>query len=112
MPSASFRFLAITDGIASPWENRLATICGLAPMTRAMAIVSPNARPRPSITAPTVPPSEYGKTTPRTISHRVAPSASAPCLSPAGTWLNTSRVIEVMIGTIIRPTMIPAVMKL
>ena len=66
----SGRLRAITAGMASPAANRLATICGLAPMTSAMAIVSPMARPRPSIIAPTMPPLECGSTTPRIISHR------------------------------------------
>ena len=38
-------------------------------------------------------------TTPRTISQRVAPSASAPSLSSLGTVRNRSRVIAAMIGS-------------
>ena len=112
MPSDSLRLRAITDGIASPWANRFDTICGLAPMTSATAMVSPIARPSPNMTAPTIPPVEWGITTPRIISHRVAPRASAPFLSLVGTVWKTSRRIDVMIGVIMSPTMSPAVMKL
>ena len=76
-------------------------IVGDEPMTSAAAMVSPIARPRPSITAPTMPPAECGITAPVIISHRVAPSASAPSRSVCGVVSMTSRAIEVMIGVII-----------
>ena len=60
-----------------PWRRRAgrggAVIWGCEPMTSATAMVSPMARPRPSITAPTMPPGSHGSTAPRIISHRVAP---------------------------------------
>ena len=59
--SASPHWKAMTDGSESPDEKRLAVIVGDEPITSATAIVSPIARPRPSITAPTMPPSECGK---------------------------------------------------
>ena len=40
----------------SPGEKSFSVICGFEPMTSATAIVSPIARPRPSVTAPTMPP--------------------------------------------------------
>ena len=61
------------------------------------------------MTAPTMPPKLCGNTAPRIISHRVAPRASAACLSASGTVAKTSRVIEVMIGMIMIATMMPAV---
>jgi len=45
------------------------------PITSAAAIVSPMARPRPSSTAPVMPPLLCGQTAPVIISRRVAPSA-------------------------------------
>ena len=48
-------------------------IWAVDPMTRATAIVSPMARPRPSMTAPVMPPRLQGSTAWRIISHRVAP---------------------------------------
>ena len=74
-------------------------------------MVSPIARPRPSITAPTMPPVECGNTAPRIISQRVAPRARAPSWSVTGTVSNTSRVSEVMIGMIMMARIMPAVMK-
>ena len=54
--AASPHWLAMTAGIESPGENNLAVMSGEEPITRAAAIVSPIARPRPSMTAPTMPP--------------------------------------------------------
>ena len=89
----------------------LAVICAAEPMTRATAMVSPMARPRPSITAPTRPPLEWGSTAPRIISQRVAPRARAASRSPGGVVSMTSRESEVMIGMIMMARMRPAVMK-
>ena len=79
------------------------------PITSAAAIVSPIARPRPSSTAPTMPPWLCGQTAPRIISRRVAPSAYAPSLSMAGTVAMTSRDSEVTIGVIMKARMMPQV---
>ena len=72
-------------------------------------MVSPTARPRPIITAETIPPRLCGNTAPRIISQRVDPSPSAASLSEAGVVANTSRVIDVMIGVIMIATTMPAV---
>ena len=79
------------------------------PITRAAAIVSPIARPRPTRIAPTTPAWLCGQTAPRIISQRVAPSAYAPSLSMAGTVAMTSRDSEVMIGVIMMARMSPQV---
>src|SRR5262249_47674098 len=68
-------WLAMTAAMASPGAKRFAVICALAPMTRASAMVSPMARPRPSMTAPTMPPRLQGITAERIISQRVVPIA-------------------------------------
>ena len=60
--------------------NRWLPIVGALPITSTTAIVSPIARPRPSIAPPVIPGREYGRTAIRIISQRVAPSASAASL--------------------------------
>ena len=87
--------------MVSPTAKMLAVMSGRAPISRATATVSPIARPNPSMTAPVMPPVEWGNTTPRIISQRVAPNARAPALSVGGTVVNTSLVTEVMIGVTI-----------
>ena len=77
-------------------------------MTSVTAIVSPIARPRPSIEAPTIPEREYGSTAMRIISQRVAPSASDASLSSAGTVAMTSREIALTIGRIMIARISPA----
>ena len=64
------------------------------------AIVSPSARPRPRITAPTIPDCEAFSTTLLIVSHRVAPSPSDASRNAAGTVRMTSRETEVMNGVI------------
>ena len=70
------------------------------PITCVTAIASPIARPSPSITAATRPPRVYGSTTPRIISQRVAPSASAASLRSRGTVRKSSRATLAVIGRI------------
>jgi hypothetical protein len=74
----------------------------------ATAIVSPRARPRPSMVAPIAPPLPNGSTTHRIIPQRVAPSANAPSRSPAGACEKTSRITEQAMGAAIMATTIPA----
>jgi hypothetical protein len=71
-------------------------------------MVSPSARPRPSIVPPIIPPRPKGSTTARIMPHRVAPRAKAPSRSPIGARENDSFIMLVMIGTIMRATTIPA----
>ena len=52
--------------VASVQERLL--ICGEFPTTSATAIVSPRARPKPSIVAPTIPLLAYGSTAIRIVS--------------------------------------------
>ena len=66
----------------------------------ATAIVSPSARPRPSMVAETMPERPNGSTAIRIISQRVAPSASAASSCSTGVCRKTSRQIAVMIGRI------------
>ena len=77
-------------------------------MTMVTAIVSPMARPSPRMTAPRIPARPLRSTPVRTISHRVAPSASTASRWWRGTATSTSRVIEAMIGMIMIAKMIPA----
>ncbi len=79
----------------------------------ASAMVSPSARPRPSITAAMTPGRPYGSTAVRIISHRVAPRASAASSLAVGVCRNTSRESEVMIGsTMIASTREPSRIEL
>ena len=71
-------------------------------------MVSSRARPRPSMTAPIIPPRPKGRTTVRIICHRLAPRARAASRSPAGASEKTSREMEATMGTIISPTTRPA----
>ncbi len=74
---------------------------------RVTAIVSPSARPRPSI-APLISPGRpYGSTASRIISHRVEPSAHAASMFSCGVRANTSRPIAVTIGKIISASTTP-----
>src|SRR5262249_34606625 len=52
---ASRKLLAIFDGIVAAGANKDARICAVFPITIVTAIVSPSARPSPSIVAPTMP---------------------------------------------------------
>src|SRR5215207_8758845 len=70
-----------------------------APITCVTAIASPIARPRPRITAAPIPAFDEESTTPRTISQRVEPSASAASSSSLGTLRNSSRQMLATIGT-------------
>ena len=58
---------------ASNSDNELSWF--MLPMTKVTAIVSPSARPRPSMTPPTTPVLVYGNTTRHITSQVVAPSA-------------------------------------
>ena len=70
------------------------------------AMVSPSARPRPSMEAEMTPALPNGSTAVRIISHWVAPRASAPSLWVTGVCANTSRDSAVTIGsTMIARTM-------
>src|SRR5262249_61817766 len=64
------------------------------------AIVSPSARPRPSIEPLMRPGRPYGSTAIRIISQRVAPSAHAASMFCGGGRSNTSRLMAVMIGRV------------
>ena len=63
-------------------------------------MVSPRARPRPSIEAEMTPGRPKGSTAVRMISQRVAPSASAASMCAVGVWAKTSRLRAVTIGRI------------
>ena len=76
-------------------------------MMSVTAIVSPSARPRPSIEPPMIPPLPNGSTTVLITPHFVPPSASAPSFSPGGACEKTSRITAVQIGTIISATTMP-----
>ena len=80
-PVASPKLFAMIDAVVRPGANTFAVICVVPPITSATAIVSPMARPRPSMTAPIRPDRTRGRTATRSISQRVAPIAIAAFLS-------------------------------
>ena len=86
-------------------------ISGWLPMTMVTAIVSPSARPRPSMMAPTMPMRELRRTPMRIISQRVAPSASTASRWLLGTAVMMSRVSEEMMGRIMMARMMLAVSR-
>src|SRR5215475_11084266 len=91
-----------------PLVRMCGSILNTSEMTMTTAIVSPNARPRPSIVPPTIALLPNGSTTLRIIPQRVAPSAYAPSRSPSGAWPNASRMMEHAIGATISDTTSPA----
>ena len=77
--------------------------------TSATAMVSPSARPRPSIAAEIIPARPNGSTAVRIISHLVAPSAQAASMVSRGTCRNTSRLTAETIGMIMIASTMPAI---
>ena len=80
--------------------------------TSATAIVSPRARPSPSIEAEMMPARPNGRTAVRTISHLVAPSAQAASIVSPGTCRKTSRVTAETVGMIMMASTTPAISRL
>src|SRR5438477_538526 len=97
---APWYWLAIRLASVSPGWKSDQWIATLPPITCVTAIASPTARPRPRISAAAIPERAYGKTTPRIISQRVVPSASAPSFRSRGTPRKSSRLTLETIGVI------------
>src|SRR5450755_2272909 len=73
-PTASVNSLAMDEEIVVPGANKdELTRCAL-PMTKVTAMVSPSARPNPSMIPPTIPTRECGTTTFQMTSQVVAPN--------------------------------------
>ena len=100
-------FAAIVDGFVEvkSWKVTVP----VAERTIATAIVSPSARPSPSMDADTMPLRPNGSTAIRIISQRVAPSASAASSWSVGVCRKISRQMAVMIGTTMTARTIAAV---
>src|ERR671925_1347196 len=97
---APWYWLAIRLASVSPGWKSDQWIATAPPITCVTAIASPTARPSPRMSAAAIPEREYGRTTPRIISQRVVPSASAPSLSSRGTPRKSSRETLETIGVI------------
>src|SRR5690606_17409558 len=110
-PEASGNWAAMFAAIVWCWPGlrRKNEKSSPGEMTMSTAIVSPSARPRPSIAAEITPGRPNGSTAMRIISQRVAPRASEASSWRTGVWRNTSRATAVMIGRIITASTIPAV---
>ncbi len=79
------------------------------PASISTTIVSPMARPRPSMTAAKMPLDAAGTTTLYVVCQWVLPSASEPCRIAAGTLCSASSEIEMIVGSVMMPTTMPAV---
>src|SRR4029450_1708092 len=75
--AASLNSLASAEAIELPGLKSAALIRYALPITNVTAIVSPSARPRPSMIPPITPTLVYGSTMFQTTSHGVAPRAEA-----------------------------------
>src|SRR6266403_927687 len=107
-PVASVNSLASTLAMVYPGANSDLAISGRLPITIVTAIVSPSARPKPKMIAPTMPARALRSTPMRIISQRVAPNASAASRWCCGMTVSTSRVIDEMIGMIMIARITPA----
>src|SRR3954467_8470337 len=90
------------------WNNDSESSWLKLPMTKVTAMVSPSARPSPSMIPPMTPAFVYGSTTRDTTSQVVEPNAYADSLSLGGVTSNTSRITAAMNGMIMMARMIPA----
>ena len=109
---ASIKPLAIMDAIVCPdWNSDVGIAVGpvALPISIATAIVSPTARPKPSIIAPNMPDLPYFSTQRFVTSHFVAPMLYAPSRMELGTAVRTSFEIDAIVGIIIIAKMTPAV---
>ncbi len=97
---------AIVDGFA--WLIRLKVTTPETERMIVTAIVSPRARPRPSMAPLITDDLPNGRTVIRIISQRVAPSACAPSWSLRGVCVKTSRATAETIGRIITARTSPA----
>src|SRR5699024_3295505 len=99
-PAASGKFCAISEAMV--WLPLTTSEAVRTPGERIMAtaMVSPSARPSPSMVAETMRDLPKGSTAMRIISQRVAPRARAASSCRRGVWRKISRVREVMIGRI------------
>ncbi len=95
--------------VPPPGSSRLALMSKVGERTMATAIVSPSARPRPSIEAEMMPERPKGITDIRMTSQRVAPRARAASSCMRGTCRKTSRLTLVMIGRIMIASRMPTV---
>src|SRR5579862_1155167 len=107
--TASVNSLASAAEIVVPGASSEVEIRWALPITNVTAMVSPSARPRPSMMPPTTPIRVYGRTMLRTTSHVVQPTAYADSLSTDGTISNTSRITAATNGITITARMMPAV---
>jgi hypothetical protein len=107
-PLASLNVTAILDAMVWAWSKIDTGMSWPLPITIVTAIVSPSARPRPRIAAPTTPERAYGSTALTATSQRVAPRPNIASRWLFGTELSTSREIETIVGRIMIARITPA----
>src|SRR5205807_892483 len=96
---ASLNSLAMAAAIVKPGCSTETLMSCRLPISMVTAMVSPSARPRPSMIAPMMPARPYGRTADHTASQRVAPSPSAASRWLPGTARSTSRDTAAIYGT-------------
>ncbi len=106
--SGNWSAMLAAIGVGLDWLIRLKVTTPDTDRMIVTAIVSPSARPRPSIEPLITAERPNGSTAIRIISHRVAPRASAPSWSLLGVCENTSRATAETIGMTITASTIPA----
>src|SRR6202043_1117555 len=106
---ASANSLASAEVMLLPGENSETLSSRLVlPITNVTAIVSPSARPRPSITPPITPVRVNGNTIFHITSQVVQPMPYADSFSRTGVTSNTSRITAAMYGMIMIAKITPA----
>src|SRR5271165_232606 len=108
-PTASVNSLAMAEEIVVPGASSEELMRCALPITKVTAMVSPRARPKPSMIPPTIPTRECGTTTFHITSQVVAPSPYPDSLSMGGTVSKTSRMVAAMKGSTMMASTTPAV---
>ena len=88
------------------------SITGVLPVAISTIIVSPTARPKPTMMAEKTPGLAVGSTTRTAVCQRLAPSASEAAVRLDGTLVNASSEIVKMIGMTAKPIARPTTRQL
>ena len=94
------------DSVRKPL-NGFQSMIGVLPVAISTIIVSPTARPKPTMTAEKMPGLAVGSTTRVTVCQRFAPRASEPATRFGGTFEKASSEMAKMIGITAKPMAMP-----
>ena len=101
----------LADSVRMPLKIDHSMI-GVLPVAISTIIVSPTARPKPTIVAEKTPGLAVGSTTRTAVCQRLAPSASEAAVRLAGTLVNASSEIVKMTGMTAKPMARPTTRQL